>query len=98
MKTKIYTNKSNRIYRNGQLVQGLDVESRFNNFKKPNMTIKIYNPLNNKQKVLTNKDIYSFLSKPKSSKSIADNIKSLYTKSRSKTKKKKKRKTKKRRK
>ena len=23
MKTKIYTNKSNRIYRNGQLVQGL---------------------------------------------------------------------------
>ena len=72
---------THRTYKNGQLTDGFDMEGLFNNLgKQPKMILKTYNPITNKKKTLSNRDLKK-LFQTSSSNSLKTNLKKLLKKS-----------------
>ena len=87
MKTKIYKIKTHRAYKNRQLVDGFDMEGKFDNFgNKPKIMIKTYNPITNKKRTFSNRD-FKNLFHESSPNSLAINLKQLLKKNHKKLKK-----------
>ena len=72
MITKLYKQSSNRLYSNGNLVNGIDITGEFSNLHKPRVSVRVYKP-----KQLTNKAIRKEILRSSRNPSIFSALKSL---------------------
>lgn len=80
MKTKIYKMSARRIYKNGRLTDGYNIEGNFDNFgKQPKIMIQTYNPVTYKKKIFSNRD-FKKLFQATSPNSLETNLKLLLKK------------------